>query len=163
MARHLILILVVVGTIGCDRITKHVATTTLAGMPDRSYLGDTVRLGFVENAGGFLGLGADLPPRVRGLIFTVATGLMLAVAAFIALRRRWERWAMVGLTLFVAGGASNWIDRLVRGSVVDFLNVGIGPVRTGIFNVADIAIMVGVGLFIARSGNRPSERLPSND
>jgi signal peptidase II len=32
---------------------------------------------------------------------------------------------------------------------VDFLNVGIGPLRTGIFNVADMAIMLGVALLIA--------------
>ena len=37
------------------------------------------------------------------------------------------------------------MDRLIHGSVVDFLNVGIGPVRTGVFNVADVAIMLGVG------------------
>jgi signal peptidase II len=46
----------------------------------------------------------------------------------------------------VAGGVSNWVDRLVQGSVVDFLNVGIGPVRTGVFNVADMAIMLGAVL-----------------
>jgi signal peptidase II len=49
----------------------------------------------------------------------------------------------------VAGGASNWIDRAVRGSVVDFMNVGIGPVRTGVFNVADVAIMLGAVLIVA--------------
>jgi signal peptidase II len=54
----------------------------------------------------------------------------------------------LGLTLFVAGGASNWIDRIVRGSVIDFLNVGIASVRTGVFNVADVAIMLGAGLFL---------------
>jgi signal peptidase II len=34
------------------------------------------------------------------------------------------------------------------GRVIDFLNVGIGGLRTGIFNVADVAIMVGVALFL---------------
>jgi signal peptidase II len=51
----------------------------------------------------------------------------------------------VSVALIVGGGVSNLIDRLRYGGyVVDFLNVGIGPVRTGIFNVADMAIMVGV-------------------
>jgi signal peptidase II len=54
----------------------------------------------------------------------------------------------LGLALFVAGGASNWIDRVARGSVVDFLNVGVGPVRTGVFNVADVAIMLGAGVVV---------------
>lgn len=133
----------VLGTISCDRVTKHVATTTLAGMPERSYLADTVRLGYVENRGGFLSLGDTLPPAVRAVVFTGGTGLMLVALTMLAVRGRWRGWPAIGLTLFVAGGASNWIDRAVRGSVVDFLNVGLGPVRTGIFNVADVAIMIG--------------------
>jgi signal peptidase II len=54
----------------------------------------------------------------------------------------------VSVALIVGGGVSNLVDRLRYGGyVVDFLNVGIGPVRTGIFNVADMAIMVGVVLW----------------
>jgi len=49
---RLVLFLAVVGTIGCDRVTKHVAATTLAGSAGRSYLGDTVRIGYAENRGG---------------------------------------------------------------------------------------------------------------
>jgi signal peptidase II len=50
--------------------------------------------------------------------------------------------------LLLSGGASNWLDRLIRGSVVDFLNVGFGPVRTGVFNLADVAIMAGAVMFV---------------
>ena len=55
---------------------------------------------------------------------------------------------MVGLVLFLAGGASNLIDRVAFGSVIDFLNIGLGPFRTGIFNVADVAIMAGVAILL---------------
>ena len=60
--------------------------------------------------------------------------------------------------MIVAGGVSNWIDRVMRGSVPDFINLGIGPVRTGIFNVADVAITLGaVVLLLAefRRGRNP--------
>jgi len=144
---RLALVFAVVITIGCDRVTKHVATTTLAGSPDRSYLGDTVRVVYAENTGGFLSIGADLPTPMRTALFTFATGLALIALAVLVTRRQWSGVAALGVTLFVAGGASNWFDRLAHGSVVDFLNVGIGPLRTGIFNVADIAITVGVALF----------------
>ncbi len=147
-AGWLMLLVAVLATIGCDRLTKHVATTTLAGVPGRSFLADTVRLGYAENAGGFLSLGASLPPGARVAIFTVATGLTLLGLIVLAFRRRLSGWPALGLSLFVAGGASNWIDRLVNGTVVDFLNVGIGSVRTGVFNVADVAIMLGAALFI---------------
>jgi len=140
---RLALTLAVLSTIGCDRVTKHAATTFLSGLPSRSYLADTVRLGYVENTGGFLSLGAGLPSAVRTGLFTVGTGLLLCMLVFIAIRWNWDRLSKLGLALFVAGGASNWVDRVAQGSVVDFLNVGVGSVRTGVFNVADVAIMLG--------------------
>lgn len=154
------LLIAIVATIGCDRVTKHVAATTLAGRPGRSFLADTVRLEYVENTGGFLSLGADLPPAARTGVFTVGTGLALLFLLSAAIRVRMASWALLGLTLFVAGGASNWADRAVRGSVVDFINIGLGPVRTGIFNVADVAIMTGAAILffaeIRRGRNRPA-------
>jgi signal peptidase II len=81
-------------------------------------------------------------------VFTIGTGLMLLVLVGAALRLRWRGWLLIGTGLVLAGGASNWVDRLVRGSVVDFMNVGIGPLRTGIFNVADMAIMMGGAILL---------------
>jgi signal peptidase II len=109
-------------------------------------LADTVRLSYTENTGGFLSLGADLSRAARTAVFTVATGFALLVLVVLGVRDRFARPSGVGLVLFVAGGASNWIDRVINGSVVDFLNVGIGPLRTGVFNVADVAILVGAAL-----------------
>ncbi len=69
----------------------------------------------------------------------------------LAIRHRWPTSALVGMAFFVAGGSSNLLDRLTCGSVIDFINVGLGPLRTAIFNVADMAIMLGVGLVIIAS------------
>ena len=168
---RVVLIATMLATIGCDRVTKHVATTTLANMPDRSYLADTVRLGYAENPGGFLNLGATLPPFARTAIFTAATGLLLLWLSVLAFRQSWDGWARLGVALFISGGASNWIDRVARGHVVDFLNVGVGPVRTGVFNVADVAITIGVAIFVLAeycnsrtaggdSGNAPEQAVP---
>jgi signal peptidase II len=63
--------------------------------------------------------------------------------------RRLQPWRVVALALVAGGGISNLIDRLLyNGRVTDFLNVGIGGVRTGIFNVADMAIMAGALLLL---------------
>ena len=142
------MLVAVVATIGCDRVSKHIATATLAGEPGRSYFADTIRLEDVENTGGFLSLGATLPSAARTAVFTIGTGFMLLLLVGAALRLRWQGWSLIGTGLVLAGGASNWVDRLVRGSVVDFMNIGVGPVRTGIFNVADMAIMVGVAVLL---------------
>lgn len=82
-------------------------------------------------------------------MFQIANGTFLLGTLILAFRYQWSRLAAVGLILFVAGGVSNWIDRVAIGSVVDFLNIGIGSFRTGIFNVADVAIMTGIGFLLA--------------
>ena len=145
---RLVLVIASIATIGCDRVTKHVALTSLSDGHVRSYLSDMIRLQYVENTGGFLGLGAELPESVRMTLFTAVTGVVLVGLAVIAIRHRWQGWLLAGAWLVIAGGASNWIDRVVRGSVVDFMNVGIGPLRTGIFNVADVAIMAGAAVML---------------
>src|SRR5262245_31601067 len=98
-----VLLVAVVGTIGCDQVTKHVAATALAGAPERSYFGDTIRIGYAENRGGFLSVGEDLTPATRAAIFTVATGAMLLALIVVAVRRRMSGWPALGLALFVAG------------------------------------------------------------
>jgi len=145
---RLVLVVAIVATISCDRATKHIAATTLVGASSRSFLADTVRLEYVENTGGFLSLGADLPPAVRTGLFTIGTGLTLVALVAGAIWFRWSGWPLLGVSLFVTGGASNWLDRVVHGSVIDFINVGVGPLRTGIFNIADVAIMLGVGIVV---------------
>jgi len=142
----LVLLIAITATIGCDRVTKHVAATTLAEASSRSFLADTFRLEYVENTGAFLGLGADWPLPVRTAVFTAGNAVLLALLVA-AMRRGWTTTrTLLGGALFVGGGVSNLLDRITHGTVIDFMNVGIGPFRTGIFNVADMAIMLGVGI-----------------
>jgi signal peptidase II len=157
---RLAVVLTIVGTVGCDRVTKHVARSTLLGTPERSFLADSLRLMYVENTGGLLSLGADLPTATRTALFTVATGLILLGLTAFALRGRWTGPPAFGLTVFLAGGVSNWFDRLMHGSVVDFVNIGIGPFRTGVFNVADVAIMLGVAIVVASEFRRAPQGDP---
>ena len=158
----MLLCLLLTATAGCDRVTKHFAMTTLAGGPSQSYLADTVRLDYRENPGGFLSAGAEWTPQARVVVFQAANGAFLLITLVLAFRFEWSRLAAVGLILFVAGGLSNLIDRVAIGTVIDFLNIGIGPWRTGIFNVADIAIMAGTVILAVdrivttRSGRTPT-------
>ena len=146
--RGVLICLLLTATAGCDRVTKHYAVTTLAGMPEQSFLGDTVRLDYHENPGGFLSAGATWRPETRTVVFQFLNGVFLIGTLFMAIRFQWSRLAAVGLLLVVAGGMLNLIDRIAVGSVIDFLSVGIGSFRTGIFNIADVAIMAGVALLL---------------
>jgi signal peptidase II len=56
---------------------------------------------------------------------------------------------VIAISLIVGGGISNLIDRLIRdGSVIDFMVIRMGPLESGIFNVADIAIMLGTCMLV---------------
>jgi signal peptidase II len=144
---------VVTTTIGCDQVSKHLATSHLMGVPRQSFLGDSIRLQYAQNTGAFLSLGSGLPVGLRTALFTFGTAIMLAACALAIVRHRRMTGgrmtlSVLGLTLVVAGGASNLADRVLHGAVVDFLNVGLGSLRAGIFNVADMAIMTGIGLIL---------------
>lgn len=143
-----VLLIAIAATIGCDRVTKHVAAAALAGTPTRSFLADTVRLQYTENPGAFLSLGADWPHAARTAVFGIGSGLLLLLMAMMAVRIQWPPPALFGLALCIAGGFSNLVDRIAYGKVIDFMNVGLGPIRTGIFNVADLAIMSGVAVVV---------------
>lgn len=138
------IITLLISTIGCDQATKVLARNNL-NHGTISFLGDMIRLQHAENTGAFLSLGSQLPPTVRFFIFTVFVAGFLAVAGFFLLKNKNSSpLSTFALCMILAGGIGNLIDRALRGSVTDFINVGIGPLRTGIFNVADMAIVAGV-------------------
>ncbi len=154
--RALLAFVLLMATVGCDRITKHLASVVLDGELPRSYVSGVVRLEYAENTGAFLSLGAGLPESTRTILLEFGVGVLLLAIAVGAFKYQLRGRALLGVTLIWAGGASNLFDRVVHGSVVDFINVGVGGLRTGIFNVADVAIFMGVVLFAtARSANPP--------
>lgn len=143
--RWLLALAILVFCVGCDQATKRIATRTLRGEPPRSYLGDTLRLEYALNPGGFLSVGANLPPRARFWLFTVANSALLAGVAYV-LARNWNMRiaTFVALLFFFAGGIGNLIDRLWQnGLVTDFAVLSLGPFQTGIINVADVALSLG--------------------
>jgi signal peptidase II len=147
-ARIFVVLILLVTTVGCDRVTKRLARVCLAGASDRSFLADTIRFEYAENRGGMLSIGSDLRPAARNAIFIVATGIILITMLIIGMKYRPSDWRIAAMSLAFAGGASNLLDRVTRGSVVDFVTVGVGNIRTGVFNVADVAIFAGILMFL---------------
>jgi signal peptidase II len=149
--RLLVVTAIVTSTISCDRVTKRLAVSGLSGRPRESHLADLVRLELVRNPGGFLSAGAQLPEAARTTIFSLGTAVLVACVGLGLVRRlRAGGWGF-GFALVWAGGVANLADRLLNGSVIDFLNVGLGSLRTGIFNVADVAITLGLALIVVES------------
>jgi signal peptidase II len=146
------LCLVMLSCISCDQATKAMARGGLVGRPI-SFLGDAVRLEYAENTGAFLSLGASLPSRTRTLLFVGGTSLIiLGLLVALARYRQGSMTGAFGLALLAGGAVGNLIDRVVYGgAVVDFVSLGLGPFRTGIFNLADVAITLGVVLVALQS------------
>jgi len=145
LPRLLLVLLLILGGVGCDQATKRIASNGLRAVAPRSYAGDTFRLLYSENPGSFLGLGGGLPEDLRFAVFVVGVGaLLFGLLGFVLLSRAPAPNTVVGVGLILGGGLSNWADRVANGNlVVDFMNVGVGPLRSGVFNVADLLIELG--------------------
>ncbi len=136
--------------IALDQATKYYAVQSLKGTPIQHYLGDTIRIQYATNTGAFLGLGNALPGHVRFWLFNVFTSLVIVgIFVYVLVASRMKMFESIAFALLVSGGIGNLIDRVANGGhVVDFMNLGIGKLRTGIFNVADMAIMAGIFLLL---------------
>jgi signal peptidase II len=144
----LLVLLTIVACVGCDQSTKAVARLHLAERPALSFAGGTLRLQYAENKGAFLSLGSSLPEGARLAIFIGGVAAVLAALLLCAVGAR-NSTTVVALSLICAGGLSNLLDRIAYGGyVIDFINLGIGRLRTGVFNVADLAISIGILLLM---------------
>lgn len=152
----IILILsILLSLIVLDHLTKWIAIHYLkySGM-SYHFLGDLFRLQYAENTGAFLSLGASLPDGMRSVVMTgLNTVILGGLLLYMFLSRNIQRLPLCAFSLVAAGGIGNLIDRIFRdGRVVDFMNMGITSsgftLRTGIFNVADVAIMAGLFLVL---------------
>jgi len=145
-----LLLSVAVVCAGCDQFTKSIAQTHLQMGETHSFLADTVRLQLAHNYGAFLSLGDSLPENWRHGLWSIGVGIVLiAILGYALFAKSLDRSLLLALALIFAGGASNLYDRIVYGGyVIDFMNVGIGWLRTGIFNVADMGITTGALLVL---------------
>jgi signal peptidase II len=154
------IILMLLSTAGCDQITKRVAKAELASSEPVVLLDNIIRLEYVENPGGFLSIGEDLPRPILLLLSSLVAGLLMILLFTLILRDRGARpMVLTGLSLIAGGSIGNLADRLLNGgAVIDFVSLGIGPVRSGVFNFADIAILAGaivLALLMIRGSSEP--------
>lgn len=116
---------------------------------------NTLQLRYAENPGAAFGLFRNLPEEARGPLFhLVSIGAVILISFYFSrlTGASNEKFAKLGLPLVLGGAIGNYIDRLARGFVIDFLE----PVWKGSgwwpsFNVADMAIVVGVGALVVDS------------
>ena len=136
--------------VGCDQVAKTVAQANFA-RESKTLLGGLLHFTYAENPGAFLSLGAGLRPEVRFWVFVILGAAALAGALAFALKNKPGWLELFAAALVIGGGCGNLIDRINLGNVRDFAQIHLWQFRTGIFNLADAAIMLGCLLLIIRS------------
>ena len=153
--RVLLLLALLLPCVACDQATKALAIGHLKGSAGVSVVDGFFRLTYAENPGAFLGLGRSLPEGVRQGVFVVGVAALLLAVVVVALRSAPALPIFVGMALLVAGGAGNLVDRVARdGRVVDFAVLRVGPLQTGVFNVADLQIVAAAVLLTVGTWRR---------
>jgi len=161
-ARLLLILLVIFGNVLLDQVTKVLARNHLQGKGVQRVVGSVFIMRYTENSGAFLGLGAGLKQPWRKFVFSIFPVLLMAgLTVYIFRAKEMSRGEHIWYACIIGGGIGNIIDRLAfNGMVTDFLNFGIGGLRTGILNVADISITAGVvGLIILIGLQQRREKL----
>jgi len=145
-----LIIFLLFGLVGLDQLVKYLAKKMLVPGSVIRFLGDTVRIQYAENKGIYLSLGSKLPDEIRFWLFIVGVSILLiCLFLFLVFSKNLSLFPTIALTLILCGGIGNLIDRVFnQGVVIDMFNIGIGKLRTGIFNLADLGITFGGGMVI---------------
>ena len=150
--RSFMIVLLIAANIACDQVSKSVARKEISETDRIEVLGKNLMLMKVENEGAFLGLGKDLPVWLKNvLLLGLPAVVMLGLFFYLLIKNKLSRTTVVALTFIVGGGIGNLYDRILYGSVTDFLFMDFELFRTGIFNMADVSVMVGTGLILVES------------
>ena len=150
--RVLVLVAISASCVACDQETKHLADLALKDKPPIEFLDHTIKLMHAQNLGAWGSLGAGWPEVVRWPILVLLPLVALVGLGIWAVRtKELSTSLLVATALFLGGGLGNLIDRVFRGSVVDFVVSGKGVVSTNVFNVADVAIVAAGLLFLFES------------
>lgn len=152
VAAALIFVLIIL-----DQWVKALAVTHLKGQRGYAFLGELVQIEYAENRGAFLSLGAGLSDDARFWVFVFGVVLILAFCLYSLYRSIGHTPSVVAYSLVIAGGIGNLVDRAIQGYVVDYIHMGVGFLRTGVFNVADVAISAGLLYLIYLQYRYPAE------
>jgi signal peptidase II len=144
-ARSLIIVLILSSTIGCDQVSKIIVRKHVSEYEQIGLIHDYFTLTKVENTGAFLSLGTTLPQPLKTILLVILPMLALGFALYyLFTKTSLSSLRIIAICFIIGGGIGNIYDRLVYGSVTDFLHINLGIVQTGIFNIADVAVMTGV-------------------
>jgi|TARA_B100001093_G_scaffold230818_1_gene221369 signal peptidase II len=135
-----------------DQFSKFWIRNNIESYNEIELIGSFFTLIRVENSGAFLGMGSELsyiPKLILLIIFPIL--VLVAVSIYTYVDKKLDNLSLVGFSLIIGGGIANIFDRIVYGSVTDFLFINLGFFKTGIFNIADLSVTTGMILILIAS------------
>ena len=156
--RNLLITTIVFLSIALDQISKIWVRNNFDSYIENSIIGDVFTLIKVENTGAFLGMGSELSETLRILLLIVLPIIVLiSITIYTYIEKTLDKISIIGFSLIIGGGIGNIFDRIVYGSVTDFLYLDFGGIfKTGIFNIADLSVTTGMILILISSFKKNS-------
>lgn len=143
--RNLSILAAVLANTSLDQLTKYIARENLAYQETINVLGEHLILTKIENSGAFLSAGDSWSATFKLIVLSVLPLLALIYGIYYLMRNpQLPKQLVTGISFVIGGGLGNLYDRLIYGSVTDFMHVDYYFIKTGIFNLADISIMIGM-------------------
>jgi signal peptidase II len=148
--RIVLILTLIILNIGCDQISKNIVRDQVKFRSKTEIIGEKFILTNVENSGAFLGMGSELNPVIKFiLLLMLPVIVLLLVLRYLLIKSDLDNISLIGLCFIVGGGIGNLYDRILYGSVTDFFHIDLGGIfKTGIFNMADVSVMVGMGFIL---------------
>ncbi|MBP6826550.1 MAG: signal peptidase II [Saprospiraceae bacterium] len=147
--RFAAMLAVIFANVGCDQVSKAIVRDQVEYHDHIPVLSEHLIITKVENTGAFLSLGDSMSPMAKSLLLSLLPSLALMLALFWLFRQTdISNATLFGMCCVLGGGIGNLFDRVVYGSVTDFLFIHVGIFRTGIFNFADVSITCGTLLVV---------------
>ena len=152
LTRLVLVLSVIIINIGCDQVSKNMIRNRVDSDRNIHLLGDHLTVTKVENTGAFLSMGDSLSVSVRHILLSLLPLLALAGGfLYVLLKSNLSTTSIIASCFIIGGGLGNIYDRIVHGSVTDFLYIRFGSLHTGVFNLADTSIMLGAGIILVQS------------
>lgn len=147
--RPALILMILTTTIGCDQVSKRMVRQNVDDAERIALIKNHLTLTRIENTGAFLSVGASLPKPVKIFVLNILpTAALILAVLFLFTKQNLPKISLLGICFLVGGGIGNLYDRLLYGSVTDFLHIKFGLFQTGIFNLADVSITLGVCLIL---------------
>jgi signal peptidase II len=141
----LIILSILIFSVYSDQYTKSLAANHLVKEEPVSICSGIIVFSYVENSAGFLGILSELPKYIQFFLLNICVTLILLYCLYYLFSGKSHTIRRtISLSVITGGGMSNLFDRIINnGRVIDFLQLQIGPIKTGIFNLADVYILAG--------------------